>query len=362
MSRVIVPFIALLFPLSDISGYPSEAVTVSNPWLWLSIVFGILLALSAWVSPIADLLFIVFFIVFEIGGLDPYDSSTFYGIYVIAALWIMRSWTIPGLFLIMSVDAYWFYDAESWKIALFSACILTLLSLGFAFTFRYQRMKLQQTEDALELAEETGERLRQDLASQLHDTIAKDLTQISIIAQQLTSANGGENRGQLEELSVLASRTARQIRPTILNLNSERTTYTLGQAIADSVTMLTTRSITLNVETPSDMDGLLSRRQKQSISLIVREGATNILKYAPAKSSAHLTIEIDELSNAYVSMSNLLTPPDEQKDMPEITGGFGLANLENRIRDEGGELTFWQTSTRWMLSAILPSTKGIDNE
>lgn len=362
MSRVIVPLIALLFPISDMSGYPSEAVAFSNPWLWLSIVFGLLLALSAWVSPQADLLFIVFFVVFEVGRLDPYDSSTIYGIYVIAALWIMRSWTIPGLLLITAVDAYSFYFAESWQIALFSICILTLLSLGFAFTFRYQRTKLQQTEDALELAEETGEKLRQDLASQLHDTIAKDLTQISIIAQQLKSANGGENREQLEELSALASRTARQIRPTILNLNSERTTYTLDQAIADSVTMLTTRSITLNVETPSDMDALLSRRQKQSISLIVREGATNILKYAPAQSSAHLTIEIDELSNAYVSMSNLLTPPDKQKDMPEITGGFGLANLENRIREEGGELTFWQTSTRWMLSATLPSTKGIDNE
>ena len=362
MSRIVVPLIALFFPLSDISAYPPEALTVTNLWLWLSIGFGILLALSAWVSPQADLLFIVFFVVFEVGQLDPYDSSTFYGIYVIAALWIMRSWTIPGLLLIVVLDAYTFYFAETWQIALLSVCVLTLLTLGFAFTFRYQNKKLRQTEDALELAEETGEKLRQDLASQLHDTIAKDLTQISIIAQQLERTSSDENREQLEELSALASRTARQIRPTILNLNSERTTYTLAQAIADSVTMLTARSITLNVETPSDMDAVLSRRQKQSISLIVREGATNILKYAPAKSSAHLTIEIDELSNAYVSMSNLLTPPDKQKNMPEITGGFGLANLENRIREEGGELTFWQTSTRWMLSATLPSTKGINNE
>lgn len=362
MSRIVVPFIALLLPISDLLGYPPEALTVTNPWLWLSIVLGVLLALSAWISPQADLLFILLVIVFEIGPIDPYESSSFVGIYVISALWVMRSWTIPGLVLITGVNVCMFYLTDSWQLGLLSVCILTLLSLGFAFTFRYQNTKLRQAKDALVLAEETGERLRQDLASQLHDTIAKDLTQISIIAQQLKSADGGETRGQLEELSVLASRTARQIRPTILNLNSERTTYTLARAIADSVTMLTARSITLNVETPSDMDALLSRRQKQSISLIVCEGATNILKYAPAKSSAHLTIEIDELSNAYVTMSNLLTPPDKQKDMPEITGGFGLANLENRIRDEGGELTFWQTSTRWMLSATLPSTKGIDNE
>lgn len=358
MSRIVVPFIALLFPISDISAYPTEAITVTNPWLWLSIAFGILLALSAWVSPQADLVFIVLVIVFEVGELNPFDSSTIYGIYIIAALWIMRSWTIPGLLLIVVLDAYTFYFVESWQIALFSVLILTLLTLGFAFTFRYQKQKLQQTEQALELAEETGEKLRQDLATQLHDTIAKDLTQISIIAQQLRRSSSGETREQLEELSALASRTARQIRPTILNLHSERATYTLAQAIADSVTMLTARSITLNVETPPDLENALSRRQQQSISLIVREGATNILKYAPARSLANLTIDIDELSNAYVSMSNLLTPPEEQKNMPEITGGFGLANLENKIRSEGGELTFGQTSQHWLLYAVLPSTRS----
>lgn len=121
--------------------------------------------------------------------------------------------------------------------------------------------------------------------------------------------------------------------------------------------MLSTREICLSSSVPEGLNNKLSRQQALVASTVVRESATNVLKYAPEGSQASLDIDT-EGSEITISLSNEIG----EKPASDITGGFGLVNLERQLDEVKGELSYGETGSRWILYASIPLTNGDQDE
>ncbi|MBB5845642.1 two-component system sensor histidine kinase UhpB [Mobiluncus mulieris] len=269
----------------------------------------------------------------------------------------MENWVWQGLLLYASTSAVLLIRAEDITLTLIFLCLQFAVSLIVGLLMRQQRdytALLQGYLDSSGLAaEQIRSQLRRELAAQLHDTTAKDLAQISLAAQKLRDDPSSVTSEALAELASAASAAAKRIRPMILNLDISRESISLEKALVESRKMLTARGITLDVVVPKGTDQLLTRQQQLVASLVVRESASNILKYAPENSLASLELSLDEARNLSVySQNRVAEHPDTS-----FTGGYGLRNLEDKITSEGGELLFGKSGDKWNLSVEIPFRK-----
>ncbi|MDR6938546.1 hypothetical protein [Arcanobacterium hippocoleae] len=163
----------------------------------------------------------------------------------------------------------------------------------------------------------------------MHDTTAKDLAHVAILAQDVATRHP-ELSGELSPLVAAATEASRRIRPMILSIDTAASKAPLSQVVWQAAQMLKTSRITLDTVIPDDLDNAVTRQQHLTGALAVRGCAANILKYAPADSVANLVIDTDaEPGVLAISLSNKIA------DTPVTSGmssGYGLANLGSRIR------------------------------
>ncbi|MFC5280754.1 sensor histidine kinase [Arcanobacterium canis] len=198
-------------------------------------------------------------------------------------------------------------------------------------------------------AAHASSRIREDLASLLHDTVAKELVQISLSAQHIASSHPED--AELIALAELASQTSRRVRPMIMTLEADAHRQSLAEVVDLSKKMLLTRNITLEVESFLPECGVVDAQQDLIAGLVVREGATNILKYAKASTTAAVSLSTETTGTLHISMSNEVATGE----LPTISGGFGLRNLQYRVEEVGGQIEFIKASSQWILTCALPS-------
>lgn len=330
----------------------------NSPAALVIVVLFVLLALHGKFFQWSDLAYVVFL---DIALLIPFLShNTAYaalGTTIITISWIVENWVWQGLLLYASTSAVLLIRAEDIALTLIFLCLQFVVSLIAGLLVRQQRdyaALLQGYLDSSGLAaEQIRAQLRRELATQLHDTTAKDLAQISLAAQKLRDDPSSVTPEALAELASKASAAAKRIRPMILNLDINRESISLEKALVESRKMLTARGITLEITVPKNADWLLTRQQQLVASLVVRESASNILKYAPENSLASLELSLDEEQNLSIYTQNRVAEhPDTS-----FTGGYGLRNLEDKIASEGGELLFGKSGDMWTLSVEIPFGK-----
>ncbi|WP_353067157.1 hypothetical protein [Arcanobacterium hippocoleae] len=138
----------------------------------------------------------------------------------------------------------------------------------------------------------------------MHDTTAKDLAHVAILAQDVATRHP-ELSGELSPLVAAATEASRRIRPMILSIDTAASKAPLSQVVWQAAQMLKTSRITLDTVIPDDLDNAVTRQQHLTGALAVRECAANILKYAPADSVANLVIDTDaEPGVLAISLSN----------------------------------------------------------
>ncbi|RTE48452.1 histidine kinase [Actinotignum sanguinis] len=200
---------------------------------------------------------------------------------------------------------------------------------------------------------------RQELARQLHDTTAKDLAHIAILAQDIAIRHPDLSE-ELDKLVKVATSASRRIRPLILSMDTTATETPLSEVITQVTNMLRTRDITLEVNINGDIDTLTTRQQRRTAALAIRECASNILKYAPAGSEANLVIEVTTAPNLLaLSLSNQIA---SQPQTSHMSSGYGLANLANRIRTEGGTIQSKAVDQQWITYITLPAHASVPLE
>ncbi|WP_249289348.1 sensor histidine kinase [Mobiluncus mulieris] len=351
------------------SGVVSSQGLPDSKFLVALFLLALTLPLCAIHPPLFELLYITIFLTSAYIGLQQSLTSPVVGAYVLVGVWLVRSWIVPGLLLLVLTEASLVvvspYPGLQAVGALFGSGITIALSLAIRY-FRLKTAKAnaraefsrQQAEQARLEAEQARREarhasslVRKQLAAQLHDTIAKDLAHLAIDAQQL-SLQGTASATELTALAERAIATSKRIKPTILQLDTESGRANITETVSLVTKMLSTRNITLQNDVSENLDPQVTRQQALLACLVIREAATNILKYAPTDTTASLEVTREPDGTITITTSN--TIGDSPANIG-TTGGFGLANLERQITTNGGELEYSHTPARWILWATIPT-------
>ena len=351
------------------SGVVSSQGLPDSKFLVALFLLALTLPLCAIHPPLFELLYITIFLTSAYIGLQQSLTSPVVGAYVLVGVWLVRSWIVPGLLLLVLTEASLVvvspYPGLQAVGALFGSGITIALSLAIRY-FRLKTAKAnaraefsrQQAEQARREAEQAKREARQasrlirkQLAAQLHDTIAKDLAHLAIDAQQL-SLQGTASATELTALAEQAIAASKRIKPTIMQLDTESGRANITETISLVTKMLSTRNIALETEISENLDPQVTRQQALLACLVIREAATNILKYAPTGTTASLEVTREPDGAITITTSN--TIGDSPANIG-TTGGFGLANLERQITTNGGELEYSHTPARWILWATIPT-------
>lgn len=335
--------------------------TESKPALWVIAMFVAVLAGAAWFSPLAEFLYLALYLIF---AFLPYtDGMAFpiFGVYFICVVWFIRHWTWPAVIALVVAESVALVQSDYSIPQIAGAAIGLVMVTSVGIALRILNDRLRSSESQLrttrEEAEAASQTIRRELATQLHDTVAKDLARVAITAENIAVSHP-EIANELGPLVELAHSASKRIRPVIFNLNSLSNEVSLEEAIRSSTIMLTTRKIRLHTDAPEGIDAQLTRQASLAASLFVREAATNALKYATAGSEVDLFITV-EPNSLSLTMRNEIS---KQGAATEITGGFGLANLEQRIREDGGSLSFTRNENDWIIFAAIPNESGENHE
>ncbi len=390
----------LLFCVCAIIGVVSELITISNasylfPHPQAELNYKLSLAVSVALFFFAGFTNLWGEILYGIGFLilsvSPLGTTDFFGIFSICFIsihLIVQHYLKSGvayLFIIQIILAWSTpFTLEDWLITL---TFIDPIVLFIAFGFRYindqsasnaqeaQKSKENETraheeaqnalQQAKEIAEITKNKIQADLALYLHDTIAKDLARIALSAESIRlsySCAQPELAQKLEQLSAMAHQASAKVRPMIVNMNAEASSADISTTISNIEHMLFTREIELDttIDSPYILDHFLSRQALITSTLILREGAANALKYSPERSCIQLFLEIEADTGKNnedalkITMINNISPDDAPK---EISSGFGLLNLQERIKQEGGEFSTARIESTWILQAKLFNVK-----
>ncbi|MDP9800839.1 two-component system sensor histidine kinase UhpB [Arcanobacterium wilhelmae] len=291
------------------------------------------------------------------GGLLP---TYVFGTYAIVVRWIDTDFKVRAIAtLLIAQVGFTYFDPDPntlARVVFFVLPIIFCITLGFFLRGQHHMIHSLEAEN-----KEIEARTKADLASLLHDTTAKDIAHITVIAGDLLRSNtlSSAARDALEDIATIAGRSSRNLRPMILDLSSTTANKPLDVVPTETTRMLATRSITLTwncadaegeaLSTP--MRTLLPINIERLLSLAAREGATNILKYAPEGSTATATIAVGN-GNASLTLTNAVA--EQPVPTPDLTGGYGLENLAVRVERHHGTLDYGQIRDEWIFNLEVP--------
>lgn len=305
--------------------------------------------LSAW-NTVFEFIFITTKILLTVFNLLDQLEMLDIGIFTIVVVWIIRSWFLPALAVLFLNETISFLVSDIPEAQLLSSIINIPIVVSIGLALSWQKGKRILAEASKEKARQANLDIRSELAKQLHDTTAKDIAHIAIMLQDFTQQHP-EYSGQMRPIIDTAFTASRRIRPMILSLDTEAKELSTSQVVHQVEQMLTTRKIALEASIDSEIDNSLDSKLSKKINLVLRECGTNILKYAPPSSNASVEIYINHAKEQVtVSIINQVAPGSH---FTEITGGYGLLNLKQRLESEGDSLEFTQLDERWIINVTL---------
>ena len=109
----------------------------------------------------------------------------------------------------------------------FSSVLTAVLVLVIGLALRWQNGRRVLAEQEKETIRRAATENRRELARQLHDTTAKDLAHVAVLAQDVTTRHP-ELSSELLPLVVAATDASRRIRPMILSIDTAATEMPLS--------------------------------------------------------------------------------------------------------------------------------------
>ncbi|MFT3944092.1 MAG: histidine kinase [Ancrocorticia sp.] len=204
-------------------------------------------------------------------------------------------------------------------------------------------------------------RVRLELAGELHDIVAHQLTLISL---HVDAYRDETDPVALQEAidrvdSILASAQAdllflfHVLRAPSGGVANEGGLGPVA-AVEAAVAALRTsgRHVEVSVDPAVDDVDPTTRR---TLARVVREASTNILRYAPDRVTCTLSIHRDP-EWIRVTVRN---PLPDRVDPSEDSTGLGLVGLAERLRLTGGSLSAGTEDGDWVVTAQLPNSGGV---
>lgn len=336
---------AFIFVANFILGF--HHILANRTLLWILVGFTVVLALCTYEVE-AEFLYIVCYLAVAFTPFRDELNFPVFGVYLICVLWFMRGRIAWPLLTLVAVEALHLHFSSHLVTQLVSSFALFVVVTAMGMSLLFFNRRVASYACQLEQAEAARDAIRKDLAAQLHDTLAKDLTQISILAQDLALQNPHLNP-QLGELVEASRNASRRLRPLIMDADMSSRNQNITTTIDTATTMLKGRQITLHSELGPGVTDINDMEGLHLATLFIRETATNALKYAPSTSDVYLLAELNN-QGLTLTMSNKIA---HQNVASALTGGFGLTNLKERIETHGGSFSFRSSADEWVVIAII---------
>lgn len=111
--------------------------------------------------------------------------------------------------------------------------------------------------------------------------------------------------------------------------------------------------VALDVNNAAD---LADATTQKTVTRVIREATTNILRYAPELSPCALRLGCDE----HTIQLEITNPMPEVARRSEDSTGLGLIGLDERVRITGGTLTAGPAAGQWRVAASVPMVTTVD--
>ncbi|KAB1867026.1 sensor histidine kinase [Microbacterium algeriense] len=350
IERIVVLVIIAITIAADVIGFFTTP-GVNPAALLVSVACTAAFALYLWNTLIATCaLGVVFATSFLVGT----ESQVLTAAAVAAGLVMRLGWTslilsYTGAFLIAAaVVANGDADAEV-NVGLFLVFATVAGAVGFALRLAFARGSRLERELA-ERAEQERQAVlaeRRWIAGELHDSIAHHLTVVALHVQMLEDPETSTD--SQEAIRVAARKAMTDLRFVIeLADDGPQTAVQTGDlAAAIDEAQGEFEAAGHSVDRQGDpRDERIPRAVEIVLARIVRESATNILKYAgPGEVQIHLDVD-DEIA----LRSPLPTTPRRELSSSRT----GLGRMAERVMGASGEFSAGEVEGSWVVSARLP--------
>jgi two-component system sensor histidine kinase DesK len=261
----------------------------------------------------------------------PFNQST-WGVFIFVAVSIPEVSESTNTVIILLLLQCGAIALESWLLQL-SAWVW---SLGISFTLLWgmNRLRMRQKEKAdakLRLAHEEIEQLaktaeRERIARDMHDVLGHSLSLIvlkSELAGRLLDSQPSRAALEIAEIETAARQALAEVRKTITGYRSEGFASELTRAAQ----VLKTAGVRLKkpVKAP-----YLTPRHEATLSLVLREAVTNIVRHADA---SECSIEVFSEQDR----TQFVIADDGRGDIRQE--GNGLRGMRERVQELGGTLS-----------------------
>lgn len=297
-------------------------------------------------------------VVFALSFLAGTESQVLTAAAVAAGLVMRLGWTAlilsyTGAFLV-SAAIVAFGDADSGvNVALYLVFAAVAGAVGFALRLAFARgSRLErQLEAAAEQEREAVLAERRWIAGELHDSIAHHLTVVSLHVQMLEDPAAGD--GSREAIRVAARKAMTDLR-FVIDLADDGP-RAAGMPTGDLVAAVEEAQAEFeaaghDVILDGDPgDERIPRAVEIVLARIVRESATNVLKYAgPGTVEIRLAVDDDK---AHLSLRSPL-PTTPRRELSSSRTGLG--RMAERVMGASGEFSAGEVDGHWLVSAVLP--------
>jgi two-component system sensor histidine kinase DesK len=308
-----------------------------HKWLWLALALALFIPLYLyshsgprrfrWVGVLGMFILATVYV--------PFNEST-WGIFIYLAVSIAEVFESTNTVIALLLLQCGAIALESWLLHL-SAWVW---SLGISFTLFWgmNRLRMRQKERAdakLRMAREEIEQLaktaeRERIARDMHDVLGHSLSLIvlkSELAGRLFDSQPSRAALEIAEIETAARQALAEVRKTITGYRSEGFASELTRAAQ----VLKTAGVRLNRPAKAPH---LTPRQEATLSLVLREAVTNIVRHADA---SECSIEVSTGQDH----TRLVIADDGRGDIRQE--GNGLRGMRERVQELGGSLSLEST-------------------
>jgi ligand-binding sensor domain-containing protein/signal transduction histidine kinase len=199
----------------------------------------------------------------------------------------------------------------------------------FSLAYAAHRLRLKRL---LEL-----EAIRMRIATDLHDDIGSNLSEIAILSEVLSQQVSADNPKVIEPLSTIAG-TSRELVDSMsdivwaINPRKDQLRDLTQRMRQFSSNLFTARSITFRFNTPAVQDTNIGADVRRQVYLIFKESLNNMVRHsACTEADIQFTVQDGQLS---------LTLKDNGKGLlrEQVDSGHGLDSMKARAKSLGGTL------------------------
>ena len=279
----------------------------------------------------------------------PFNQSA-WGIFIYVAVSIPEvsdsTNTVISLFLLqcgaIAIES-WLLHLTAW---VWSLGILQPLLFGMNQLRKKQKYradaKLRMAQEEIEQLAKTAERER--IARDMHDILGHSLSLIvlkSELAGRLLTSQPARAALEIAEIESTARQALAEVRKTITGYRSEG----FASELARAAHLLETAGVRLNRPAKAPY---LTPRHEATLSLVLREAVTNIVRHAGA---SECSIEVSTAEDR----TQLVIADDGRGDIRQE--GNGLRGMRERVQELGGSLSL-ESNRGTRLQIELPQFHG----